>query len=127
MRNCAFVVLSGLLSACSAAHSATPDSRNPANCIAAFNYGAYWFKLDHNERGVRNMRVRGSYEMAKWKADGRSKDEAISEAKKITELYAKNDAAMDALFKACGSAQDSDPNFARAQVEIIAAMNSAAR
>ena len=73
------------------------------------------------------MLVRGSYEMAKWKSGGRSKDEAINEAKKITELYAKNNPAMDALFKTCGSAQDSDPNFARAQVEIIAAMKSAAR
>ena len=114
-----------LLSGCSAAHSAMPDSNNPAHCIAAFNYGAYWFKVGHRDRGVRNMRVRGAYEMEKLKAAGRSLDDAFAEGKALTQRYVRDEKVMDRLFKECGEAQDADPNFREAQPRLVAQLQTA--
>jgi hypothetical protein len=118
-------VAGAILSACSAAHSASPDSRNPAHCIAAFNYGAYWLKLGHKDRGVRNMYVRGAYEMEKVKASGRTASEALAEGKALTQRYARDTDAMDRLFEECGQAQDADPKFREAQPRLIAQLKEA--
>ncbi|HYU94620.1 MAG TPA: hypothetical protein VE989_00460 [Sphingomicrobium sp.] len=118
-------IVSVLISGCSAAHSATtPDSQNPAHCIAAFNYGAYWFRLDHNDRRVRNMYVRAAYEMEKLKAKGESATGALADGKVLTERYARDQDAMDRLFKACGDAQDADPKFREVQPRLIAQLSA---
>src|SRR3954452_5975108 len=108
------------VSACSPAYSSALDSKNPAHCIAAFNYGAYWFKIGHDDRRVRNMYVRGAYEMEKWKATGRDPKEALVEGKNLTRRYVRDPGAMMQLFQQCGSAQDADPEFREAQPRIIA-------
>jgi hypothetical protein len=112
------------VSACSAAHSATPDSSNPAHCIAAFNYGAYWLKVARDDRGVRHMYIRGAFEMEKWKAGGHSAEEALVEGKAITERYVRDRDAMMRLLERCGEAQDVDPKFHESQDEIASALHA---
>jgi len=88
--------------------------------MAAFNYAAYWLKIGHKDRGVRNMYVRGAYEMEKWKATGRPASEALAQGKALTQRYARDHDAMMLLFQECGEAQDGDPKFREAQPRLIA-------
>ena len=108
------------LAACGRAGAVTPDSKNPAHCIAAFNYGAYWFKVGKRPEKVTAMVARGMFEMNKIKANGGSVADAKAQGTALTKAYADDAKAMDALFIACGSAQDADAQF-KAQLPILLA------
>jgi len=116
------VVTSGALAlaASGQAVAVTPDSKNPAHCLAAFNYANYWFKVGHSPDDARAMMARGIFELNKIKATGGSVAVAKDEATELTKAHADNEKQMDALFVACGSAQDADPQF-KAQLPALLA------
>jgi hypothetical protein len=116
------------LAACSPAAAVAPDSQNPAHCIAAFNYGAYWFKVGKRPEKVTAMVARGIFEMNKIKASGGSVADARAEGEALTKAYANDQNQMDALFVACGSAQDADAQF-KAQLPslLVSAREAQAR
>ena len=110
------------LVACGRAEALQPDSHNPAHCIAAFNYGAYWFKVGNRPDKATAMLVRGAYEMNKVKVAGRAPGEALAEAKALTQAYVRDEKAMDTLFQACEAAQNSDPRFRAEYPGLLARM-----
>jgi hypothetical protein len=87
---------------------ASPDS-NPAHCLAAFNYYAYWFKVGHEPDKVAHEPARGMYVMERVKSDGGSPP--VAEGKQFTRTHVKNSSEMDALYVACAKAQAYDPQF----------------
>ena len=117
-----FIVASGAiaLAACGRAVAVTPESKNPAHCLAAFNYGAYWFNVGKRPDKATAMVARAMFEMNKIEAKGGSLSDAKAEGMALTKAYANNAKEMDALFLACGQAQDSDAQF-RAQLPILLA------
>jgi hypothetical protein len=108
------------LASCNRAGAVQPDSSNPAHCIAAFHYGAYWFKVGNRPDKVTDMVARGMFEMQKIKSSGGSASAALAEGKALTRLYAADSKKMDALFTACGLAQDADPRFREELPELRA-------
>ena len=113
------------LVACGRARAETPDSKNPAHCIAALNYGAYWFNVGKRPDKVTAMVARGIFEMNKIKASGGSVADAKAEGMALTKAYADNEKEMDALLVACGSAQDADTQFKAQQPTLLAAARKA--
>ena len=113
------------LSACGSAKAITPDNHNPAHCIAAFNNAAYWFKIGQKPEKVTAMMARGAFEMEKAKAAGHSAAATLAEGEAFTEAYAKDQTAVDALFLACGAAQDANPRFREELPELLARVRSA--
>jgi hypothetical protein len=107
----ASAIVASAVAACGQAAAVVPDSRNPAHCIAAFNYAAYWFNKGNRPEKVTGMMARGIFEANKINASGGSLAKAEAEGKALTQAYAKDAEKMDALFLACGSAQDADPQF----------------
>lgn len=120
MRLALVAIWLGVVGGCSPAAALAPDSKKPAHCIAAFNYGAYWFRVGKQPGKVTQMIARGLYEMQKLKASGASEAAAKAEGKALTEAYANNAKVMDSLFEACGTAQDSDPMFNAKLPELMA-------
>lgn len=110
-RTSALITAVTALTACSQAAAVVPDSRNPAHCIAAFHYYAYWMNKGDQPRKATGMMARAIFEMNKIKAVGGSVAAAKAEGIALTKAYAANERQMDALFLACGSAQDADPKF----------------
>ncbi len=100
-----------VLAGCDRAAAVELDSRNPAHCLAAFQYAAHWFDIGKRPVKVRAMAARWVYEMERVSASGRSPDEAKAQAKRISESYGDDSKEMDALFLSCGQAQDKDPRF----------------
>jgi len=112
-------------SSCNRAAANAPDGNNPAHCIAAFNYAAYWFKVGHRPEKIIAMMARGAFEIEKVKARGASPAAALTEAKTFTQKYVKDQKTMDALFVACGSAQDADLHFREELPALLARVRSA--
>jgi hypothetical protein len=110
---------------CSRAAANTPDRHNPAHRIAAFNNAAYWFKVGHRPEKIIAMMARGAFEMQKVKARNVSPAAVLTEAKTFTQTYVKDQKTMDALFVACGSAQDADPHFREELPALLARVRSA--
>ena len=115
MRQIVLVAMASIaLGACGKADALAPDPANPAHCIAAFNYGAYW--LSHKESYRPKVAVeiaKGIYEMSKVKASGQSVDAAKAESVRITESYSSDPDAMDELYNACSNALQDDEEFKR--------------
>ena len=122
-----FMVASGVvaLAACGQAVAVTPDSKNPAHCVAAFNYGAYWFNVGKRPDKATAMVARAMFEMNKIKSKGGSLADAKAEGMALTKAYADNAKEMDALFIACGSAQDADVQFKAQLPTLLAAARKA--
>ena len=91
--------------------NATAASNNPAHCLAAFNYAAYWFKVGNEPDKVERQLAYGLYVMEKVKSDGGSASEVLAEAKQFSVAHVKNSKEMDALYLACAKAQAHDPRF----------------
>ena len=92
------VVTSGALAlaACGQAVAVTPDSKNPAHCLAAFNYANYWFKVGHSPDDARAMMARGIFELNKIKATGGSVAVAKDEATELTKAQSISSLAENA-------------------------------
>ena len=60
------IAASMALASCGKAAAITPDPSNPAHCIAAFNYGSYWFSLaPRNSEKIAWMMAQAKYEAIK--------------------------------------------------------------
>lgn len=99
------------LAGCSNASAESADSNNPAHCLAAFNYNAYWFKVGNRPEKVTEYLARGLYVMERVKSAGGSPAPVLSEAKQFTVDHVKDSKVMDALGVACGKAQAHDAQF----------------
>ena len=99
------------LAGCSNATAAGADSDNPAHCLAAFNYDAYWFKVDNQPEKVAEYIARGLYVLEKVKSGGGSQAEVLAEAKQFSVGHVKDSKQMDALGLACGKALAGDAQF----------------
>ena len=66
------------------------------------------------------MVARGIFEMQKVKSSGGSASTALDEGKALTRAYVKDTKKMDALFMACESAQDTDPQFREELPKLLA-------
>jgi len=111
MRNLVSIAAVIGLASCSNARTAAPDSNNPAHCLAAFNYNAYWFKVGNRPEEVAEYLARGIYVLEKVKSKGGRPSQVISEAQQFSIGHVKDSKAMDALGLACGEALAYDPNF----------------
>ena len=100
--------------ACGQAGATAPDHNNPAHCIAAYNYGAFWLSQDASSQPkVAAEIAKGIYEMNKIKASGASVDAAQLESERLSKAYAKDSTAMDALYQDCTEALRADAEFRR--------------
>src|SRR3569833_2804580 len=108
MRVFLLAAVSTALVSCSNARAANLDSSNPAQCLAAFNYDAYWFKVGNEPDKVAEYLARGLYVMGKAKAEGHSPAAVLAEAKEFSALHVKDSKAMDALSISCGKALSAD-------------------
>ena len=111
MRLLLLASVSIVLAGCGNSTVASPDSNNPAHCLAAFNYYAYWFKVGHEPGKVAEELARGMYVMEQVKAAGISPSEVLAEGKEFTQMHVKNSNEMDALYAACAKSQAYDPRF----------------
>ena len=111
MRNLILVAALVELAGCSNATAANADSNNPAHCLAAFNYDAYWFKVGKQPEKVAEYLARGLYVLEKVKSAGGSQGEVLSEAKQFSVAHVKDSKVMDAVGLACGKAQANDAQF----------------
>ncbi len=106
------LALSCWLGACGTATAVTPDSANPAHCIAAFAYsrtinaGA---EVPDVAFSVQNT-ARGLFEGKKMKANG-TFETGRSEGEDFYATYGKDGDAMLKLAHECATKQESDPNF----------------
>ena len=111
MRNLVMVTALMGLAGCSNATAASADSHNPAHCLAAFNYNAYWFKVDNQPEKVAEYLAQGLYVLEKVKSAGGSQAQVLSDAKQFSVGHVKDSKAMDALGLACGMALADDAQF----------------
>jgi hypothetical protein len=110
---------------CGSAAAVQPDSSNPAHCIAAMNFSAYWLgKGNKFPAKVVNVRARGLFEAQKIKASGGSLDDAKGEAVALTKAYGKDLDKMDDLFLACAQAEDRDPAFQAQLPDLLATVRN---
>lgn len=107
------------LAACGEATVASPDSNNPAHCLAAFDYDAYWFKVDNQPKKVAEYIARGLYVMQKVKSSGGSQAQVLAEAKQFSVGHAKDSKQMDALGLECGKALAGDAGFQAEFADLI--------
>jgi hypothetical protein len=121
MRNLGIVAALVGLAACGNAGAAAPDSNNPAHCIAAMNFGAYWLSKNSNHAEmVIEARARALFEAQKIKAAGRSLKAAKTEGAELTKTYGNDFEKMNALGLACSRAEDGDARFMEAKPTLIA-------
>jgi hypothetical protein len=119
------VMAAAVLTSCSEAGAGQLDSRNPAHCIAAFNYQIFlWKKVGNHPEQVREALVRSMFEDGKWKASNRSSSERRAEVSAATRAYANKPQAMNALASACLTAEEADPDFHLQRPQIIAFMRA---
>lgn len=115
MRGLVLVIMASMaIGACGKAEAIAPDHTNPAHCIAAFHYGAYW--LSHKESYRPKVAVeiaKSIYEMNRIKAAGQSVERAKAESERVTKAYAENNEAMDDLYNGCSNALQGDAEFKR--------------
>jgi hypothetical protein len=116
-----FVVAATALAGCAKASAAEPDSRNPAHCIAAMNFSAFWLgKNNKYPEKVTEVRARALFEAQKIKASGGSMEAAKAESDALTRAFGNDLEKMNALSLACGVAQDRDPRF-KAEIPALIA------
>ena len=108
------VVVAGLsigLAACGNAAASSPDGSNPAHCLAAFHYDAYWFKVDNQPDKVAEYIARELYVLEKVKSHGGSQASVLAEAKQFSLENVKDSKLMDALGLECGMSLAADARF----------------
>jgi hypothetical protein len=127
----AVAIGSMLVSACGKAQAIAPDSTNPAHCIAAFHWGAYWFsvttpKHTPNREKIAEMVAHARYELNKIKASGASVEAAKKQGEELTKAYAKEGKKLDELMLDCSIAQANDPEFRKQWQSLLASARSEA-
>jgi hypothetical protein len=125
------IVLAGVMLAggCGQAKALVPDPTNPAHCVAAFHWGAYWFNLSSSKHApqpqkVAEMLAHARYEVAKIEASGGSEMAARKEGEELTRQYANEGDKLSLLMRDCGFAHASDPEFRRQWPALMAWANS---
>ncbi|MBR2174321.1 hypothetical protein [Sphingopyxis sp.] len=106
------LVLSGVVGACGTATAVTPDSTNPAHCVAAFAYGRSinaGAKVPDVALSVEST-ARALFEGKRMKVDG-TFEAGGREGEEFYATYGKDGDAMLKLAYECGKRQDLDPNF----------------
>jgi len=107
------------LAGCSKEAAAVPDSNNPAHCLAAFNYDAYWFKVGNQPEKVAEYLARGFYVLEKVKSAGGSQAQVLAEAKQFSLGHVQDSKQMDALGLTCGKALAGDERFRAEFADLI--------
>jgi hypothetical protein len=121
----AVAMASMMVSACGSAKAVTPDATNPAHCIAAFHWGAYWFgtttpKHAPNRAKIAEMMAHARYELNKIKASGASVSAAKAESEELTKAYAEDGGKLDKLMLDCSLAHASDIEFRKQWPTLLA-------
>ena len=112
------------VSGCSKADATVPDPNNATHCIAAFNWGAYWFSLaspQHvpDRQGVARMLAHARYELDKIKASGGSVENAREKGAELTRLFADDGDKLTVLMRDCSKAHADDPEFRRQWPDLV--------
>ena len=75
------------LSGCCSATAATPDSKNPAHCIAAFAYASH-LSTQNNRGGLASeLMIRAEAEVQRAATGGRDCEEVIREARTFSRAF----------------------------------------
>ncbi|GAA3901918.1 hypothetical protein GCM10022276_20820 [Sphingomonas limnosediminicola] len=120
MRNPIVIAVLVTAAGCNNARAASPDSSNPAHCIAAMNFEAYWLsKNPKHADSLAEVRARSLFEAQKIKASGASLKAAAAEGAALTKAYANDADKMNALALACLRAEDSDARFQQEKQTLI--------
>lgn len=126
MRRLAFIgMVSLVVSACGTAKAVTPDATNPAHCIAAFGWGAYWFgmttpKHTPNRAKIAEMLAHARYERNKIRASGASVSAAEAEGENLTKAYAEDGDKLGKLMLDCSLAHTNDAEFRQQWPSLLA-------
>lgn len=100
------------LAACGSASASTPDSTNPAHCLAAFHY-ARTIALKGQPADMSlavQSTARSLYEMRRLKARGLFED-GRAEGEALLSRNAKDEKVMMGLVLDCAKQQDADPDY----------------
>lgn len=119
MRNLVMVAALMGLAGCGNTPAASANSNNPAHCLAAFNYNAYWFKIGNQPEKVAEYIARGLYVLEKAKSAGASQTHVLSEAKQFSVRHVKDSKVMDAVGLACGKTQANDAQFRAEFADLV--------
>jgi hypothetical protein len=114
-----------LVSACGTAKAVAPDAANPAHCIAAFHWGAYWFgtttpKHAPERAKIAEMMAHVRYELNKIKASGASVSAAMAESEALTKAFADDGGKLDKLMLDCSLAHANDAEFRKQWPSLLA-------
>src|SRR5947209_12139604 len=113
------------LSACSKAGAAEPDSRNPAHCYAAVNFGNYWLRKGGQHAGqITEGEARMLFEMKKSRSSGQSTTDFEADGIALTKAHGNDRDGMNALLLECLKAEDADPAFHRQFRDLLALARS---
>lgn len=96
------------LGGCGSATAATPDSKNPAHCVAAFGYAAHLFTKGNQRSLATKMMSRAETELQKASQAGRDREDVISESRRFAKALIGQDRPeqMDRLVLGCLKQQD---------------------
>lgn len=124
-------VASLAVTACGKAQAISPDANNPAHCIAAFHWGAYWFgattsQHSPNRAKIAEMMAHAKYELNKIEASGASVNAAKAEGERLTKAYAKDGEKLDKLMLDCSLAHASDAEFRKQWPGLLVSARTAA-
>ena len=125
MRRIFIVGVCVLLAGCGKAAAAEPDSRNPAHCYAALNFGNYWLRKggEHTDMVIEGE-ARMLFEMNKSRSTGGSGDDFLADGKALTQAYGNDRDRMNALLLGCLQAEQADPEFHREFPNLVALARS---
>jgi hypothetical protein len=125
MRSLLIVGVCVLLAGCGKAVAAEPDSRNPAHCYAALNFGNYWLRKggEHADK-VAEGEARMLFEMKKSRSAGRSGDDFLADGQALTQAYGNDRDRMNALLLGCLQAEEADLDFHREFPNLLALARS---
>lgn len=120
-RSIVSLMISGtaILSSCGPAQAISPDSTKPAHCVAAQNIWMGIFERGGEHHQALSMKARILWELDKIKAAGQVSS-AHEESRVLTKQLLEDSKAADALAKACSLAEEADPAFEKANVELMA-------
>jgi hypothetical protein len=115
----AIAAASLIAAGCSSA-SATPNSQNPAHCVAAINYTNFWLRQGGKTELLINGTARAVFVLNQIRASGASLKEAKAEGARLTKAIGNDPERMNALAVECLEAQDRDPKFSAELPALIA-------
>jgi hypothetical protein len=121
MRSLTIVGICVVLAGCGTAVAAEPDSRNPAHCYAALNFGNYWLRKGGNHADkVAEGEARMLFEMSK----SRSRENFLADGQALTRTYGNDREKMNTLLLGCLQAEEADPEFHRDFPNLLALARS---